>query len=57
MSKKVNKIPKNYHSITPALAIKDAAKALEFYKKIFGAKVVNKLIGSNNEIVHSELMV
>ncbi len=30
-------IPKGFHSITPALVCKDSRKAIEFYKKAFGA--------------------
>ncbi len=35
MSVKV--IPAGHHTVTPYLAIKGAVKALEFYKKAFGA--------------------
>ena len=34
---KVNPIPGGYHSLTPFLCVRDAARALEFYKKVFGA--------------------
>ncbi len=34
-------IPEGYHAVTPSLTLKDTAKALEFYKKAFGAKVVD----------------
>ena len=33
----VKPIPEGYHSVTPYLIIKDAAKALDFYKHAFGA--------------------
>jgi PhnB protein len=33
----VKVIPEGYHSVTPYLSIKDAAKAIEFYKEVFGA--------------------
>jgi len=33
----VKPIPAGHHTVTPYLAIKDAVKALEFYKKAFGA--------------------
>ena len=34
-------IPEGYHSVTPSLTLKDSKKALEFYKKAFGAKVLD----------------
>ena len=34
-------IPEGYHSVTPSLTLKDSQKALEFYKKAFGAKVLD----------------
>jgi PhnB protein len=33
----VKPIPDGYHTVTPYLIVKDAARALEFYKKAFGA--------------------
>ena len=37
MPTKVNPIPGGYHSLTPFLCVRDAVRALEFYKKVFGA--------------------
>ena len=34
----VKPIPAGYHSVTPYLAIRQAADAIEFYKRAFGAK-------------------
>ena len=33
-------IPEGFHSVNASLTFKDSAKALEFYKKAFGAKVL-----------------
>jgi PhnB protein len=30
-------IPEGYHTVTPYLAVEDAAKAIEFYGRAFGA--------------------
>jgi len=30
-------IPAGFHSVTPMLVLKDARKAVEFYKRAFGA--------------------
>lgn len=34
-------IPNGYHSVTPSLTLKDTQKALDFYQKAFGAKVLD----------------
>jgi PhnB protein len=38
-SSKPNPIPGTYRRVTPCLIIDGAAKALEFYGEVFGAKV------------------
>lgn len=38
MSNKVNPVPDGFHTVTPYMVIKDAAKAVEFYKEAFGAR-------------------
>jgi PhnB protein len=37
MPRHVGAIPKGYHSLTPFLCVRDAASALKFHKKVFGA--------------------
>ncbi len=37
MTTKVKPIPEGYHTATPYLITKDAASAIEFYKRAFGA--------------------
>lgn len=39
---RVSAIPKGYHSITPVLVVKGVEQAIEFYKKAFGAKELNR---------------
>ena len=34
-------IPDGYHTVTTSLTLKDSQKALEFYRKAFGAKVLD----------------
>src|SRR3990167_5071444 len=36
-------IPKGYYTITPSFLFKDSQQAIEFYKKAFGAKVLDVL--------------
>lgn len=56
--KKVAAIPKGYHSITPYLIMtNDAAKAINFYKKVFGAKEALRMDGPGGEVMHAELKI
>ncbi len=58
MAKKVNPIPKGYHSVTPYLMVKGAAKAIDFYKKAFGAKVMERCnCPETGLVVHAELKI
>jgi len=41
MNSQVKPIPDGYHTITPHLTVRDAKGAIEFYKKAFGAQVLN----------------
>jgi len=36
--KKVKPVPDGYHTVTPHIACGEAAQAIAFYKKAFGAK-------------------
>ena len=54
---KVNYIPKGYNTITPYLVIKGAAKAIDYYKNVFGATVVVRMDGPNGMVGHAELQI
>jgi len=41
----VQAIPQGFHSLTPGLTCKDAAKAIELYKKAFGATERSRFAG------------
>jgi PhnB protein len=54
----VTPIPDNYRGVTPAICMKDAAKAMEFYKKAFGASEVMKFIDpASGKIAHAEMKI
>jgi PhnB protein len=50
-------IPEGYHSISPALTIKGAAEAIDFYKRAFGAKERYRMPGPDGLIAHAELEI
>lgn len=51
----VKPIPSAHHTVTPYLAIKNAAKALEFYKEAFGATESYKLMLPDGRLGHAEI--
>lgn len=50
-------IPDGYHSLTPYLALRDAAKAIEFYKAALGATEIYRLPMPGGKIGHAELQI
>jgi|SRR5688500_13699097 len=53
----VKPIPDGYHTITPYLRCREAGKAIEFYKKAFGATEVTRMEGPDGKIAHAELQI
>lgn len=53
----VKAIPEGFHSLTPYLGLKDAAKAIDFYKQAFGATEIMRLSMPNGDIGHAELRI
>jgi len=50
-------IPDGYHSITPYLIVNGAAKAIDFYKRAFGAVELVRMPGPDGKIGHAELRI
>jgi PhnB protein len=50
-------VPEMQESATPYLSVGDAAGAIEFYKKAFGATEVMRLVDPSGKIVHAEIQV
>jgi PhnB protein len=53
----VKPIPEGYRTVTPYLAVDDAAEAIEFYKKAFGAKERGRMDAPDGKIGHAELEI
>jgi PhnB protein len=53
----VRAIPEGYHSLTPTLVCKDAARAVDFYKEAFQAKELSRMTGPGGKIGHAELQI
>ena len=52
---KAQAIPDGHHTVTPYLAINNAAKALEFYKNAFGAIEIYRLPLPDGRVGHAEI--
>ena len=50
-------VPDGYHTLTPFLTVRDAARAIEFYKNAFGAIDRGAAKGPDGKIMHAELMI
>ena len=57
MSNAVRPIPEGFHSLTPAITCKDAARAMAFYKKAFGATEIMSMPGPGGRIMHAEMRI
>ncbi|MFK3616149.1 Dot/Icm type IV secretion system effector PhnB [Coxiella burnetii] len=57
MSKKPTAIPPGDHSITPYLFVNEATKAIEYYKKAFGAEEEMRMEMPGGKIGHAELKI
>jgi uncharacterized glyoxalase superfamily protein PhnB len=53
----VKPIPDGYHSVTPVLTIRGAARAIEFYKTAFGARERMRMPGPEGKIGHAEIEI
>ncbi len=53
----VKPIPDGYHSVTPYIIVKGAAKAIDFYKNAFGATELMRFPGPNNTVMHAEIKI
>jgi PhnB protein len=57
MPNHVKPIPNGYHSVTVHLVIRDAARAVEFYKKALGAVELSRMAVPDGKIMHAELQI
>jgi len=53
----VQAIPTAYAGVTPYLIVRDAARAIEFYKKALGATELMRFPGPDGKIGHAEMKI
>jgi uncharacterized glyoxalase superfamily protein PhnB len=58
MSNRVKPIPSGFHTLTPHLVVKGASRAIDFYKKAFGAQEIGRLTGPDGKsIMNADLKI
>ncbi len=57
MPGQVRPIPQGFHSVTPYLTVNDAARAIDFYKRAFGAQELNRMDAPGGKIGHAEIKI
>lgn len=53
----VQPVPEGYHTLTAYLAVDDAAAAIDFYGRAFGAKERVRMAGPGDSVMHAELEI
>ncbi|MGO8736490.1 MAG: VOC family protein [Terriglobia bacterium] len=57
MAGKVKAVPEGMHTITPHLSVREASKAIEFYKKALGAAVLDVHHTPDGKVMHAHLKI
>jgi len=53
----VKAIPEGFHSVTPYMIVRNAARAIEFYKQAFGAVEKGVMNSPDGKVAHAELQI
>jgi PhnB protein len=53
----VKPVPDGYHTVTPYLIVNGAAKALDFYRRAFGAREQMRMPGPDGKVMHAEIQI
>jgi PhnB protein len=53
----VNPIPEGFHSLTPHIVCKGAARAIDFYARAFGAEEIFRLTAPDGTLIHASLRI
>jgi uncharacterized glyoxalase superfamily protein PhnB len=57
MAAQVKAVPAGFHTLTPHLTVRDADKALEFYKNALGAEILHVARMPNGKVIHAGLRI
>src|SRR5688500_6391153 len=53
----VHFVPEGYQTVTPYLVIDGAARAMDFYRDVFGAVEIMRMPGPDGKIGHAEMTI
>jgi len=53
----VKAVPEGYHTVTPFLTVKGAAKLIDFLKEAFGGQEAMRMPTPSGEIMHAEVKI
>ena len=53
----VQPIPAGYHTVTPYLMVRGAARAIDFYRNAFGASEVMRFNEPSGRVAHAEIRI
>ncbi|HEY7728720.1 MAG TPA: VOC family protein [Candidatus Eisenbacteria bacterium] len=54
---KAKPIPPGHTTVTPTITVNDASRAIEFYKRAFGATERGRFEGPDKKIMHAEIQI
>lgn len=57
MASRIREIPKGFHTVTPGLIVNDGPRAIDFYKRAFGAEELFRMEGPDGKIGHAEIKI
>jgi PhnB protein len=57
MTTSVKPKPEGFHTATPTLVVRNAAQAIDFYKKVFGAEELMRMPSPDGKISHAEIKI
>ena len=57
MATSVKPVPEGFHTVTPSIVVRNAAKAIDFYKQAFGAQELVRMPAPDGSIMHAELKI
>lgn len=57
MASRIREIPKGFHTATPHLILTDSTRAIDFYKRAFGAEELFRVDGPEGKVGHAEIKI
>ena len=57
MAGQVRPVPEGYHTVSPYLTVNNGARAIDYYKRAFGAQEKNRMETPQGKVMHAELQI